>query len=74
MNLFTKCNIFGGRKFAKEQENLLTKLKIFYDPKMSTRDTRVIHSVKIAKKSLFWNPCARDYIMPGEASTFGNNR
>ena len=40
---------------------------------MSTRDTRIIHSVKIAKKTLFSNPHARDDIMPGEASTFGNN-
>lgn len=29
--------------------------------------------MKIAKKTLSWNPHTRDDIMLGEASTFGNN-
>lgn len=74
MNVFINATFLEGEHLPRSRKFSSQSWKYFYDPRMSTGDTRIVHSVKIAKKILFWNPRAHDCIMPGEATTFGNNR
>ena len=53
MNLFTNATFLEKENLPRSRKVSLQSRNYFYDPRMSTKDTRVIHSTKIAKKTLF---------------------